>query len=90
MLEAETLADVLTVLAEGGLSTLIVEGGASVAKDFLAAGLVDRIALFTGPGEIGEQGIASPVTSANIPAGFTHYRSETFGPDRCDYFERDL
>ncbi|WP_348532419.1 dihydrofolate reductase family protein [Rhizobium sp. RU36D] len=90
VLKASSLGEFLEALASRDISTLMVEGGASVAKAFLAAGLVDRIILFTGPGEIGAQGIASPVTGTNIPAGFTHYRSETYGPDRCDYFERDL
>jgi diaminohydroxyphosphoribosylaminopyrimidine deaminase/5-amino-6-(5-phosphoribosylamino)uracil reductase len=43
------LEDVLTELGRRGVLQLLVEGGASVAHDFHAAGLVDRYVLYLAP-----------------------------------------
>ena len=43
------LGDVLTELGQRGVLQLLVEGGASVAHDFHAAGLVDRYVLYLAP-----------------------------------------
>ena len=43
------LGDVLTELGRQGVLQLLVEGGASVAHDFHAAGLVDRYVLYLAP-----------------------------------------
>ena len=43
------LPDVLTELGRRGVLQLLVEGGASVAHDFHAAGLVDRYVLYLAP-----------------------------------------
>ncbi len=43
------LSDVLTELGQRGVLQLLVEGGASVAHDFHAAGLVDRYVLYLAP-----------------------------------------
>lgn len=43
------LAAALTALAAEDVNTLMLEGGAALAEAFLAAGLVDRIALFRSP-----------------------------------------
>jgi diaminohydroxyphosphoribosylaminopyrimidine deaminase/5-amino-6-(5-phosphoribosylamino)uracil reductase len=47
------LADVLAKLAARGVVHLLVEGGAAVAASFLAAGLVDRLALVLAPKVLG-------------------------------------
>lgn len=86
--EAETPLALLQLLADRGLSALIVEGGAKTARAFLDAGLVDRIQLYEGPGEIGPQGIASPLTRAHIGSAFTLLRESRFGPDRRFDYER--
>jgi diaminohydroxyphosphoribosylaminopyrimidine deaminase/5-amino-6-(5-phosphoribosylamino)uracil reductase len=78
----------LPALASRGLSSLLVEGGVQTATSFMAAGLVDRILLFTGAMTIGEAGIAAPITPALVPDGFMHTSSEAFGPDRLDIYER--
>jgi diaminohydroxyphosphoribosylaminopyrimidine deaminase/5-amino-6-(5-phosphoribosylamino)uracil reductase len=44
-----SLEDVLTELGARGVLQLLVEGGASVAHDFHAAGLVDRYVLYIAP-----------------------------------------
>jgi diaminohydroxyphosphoribosylaminopyrimidine deaminase / 5-amino-6-(5-phosphoribosylamino)uracil reductase len=43
------LGDVLTELGQRGVLQLLVEGGASVAHDFHAAGLVDRYVVYLAP-----------------------------------------
>lgn len=87
--EAPSLGDLLARMAAEGTSSLLVEGGARIARQFLDAGLVDRILLFEGPAEIGADGIASPVTRDHMPAGFHCVRREIFGPDRALHYERD-
>lgn len=87
--EPGTLLQILQQMASDGISSLMVEGGAKTAKAFLDADLVDRIVLFEGQGMVGQGGIASPVTRAHMPAGFRLVASETFGPDRAFYHERD-
>ncbi len=86
--DPDALEDLLTVLAQRGIGSLFIEGGARVASAFLAAGLVDRIALFTAPRLIGEGGIASPVTHDHIPDGFALGKTRMLGEDRLDIYER--
>ncbi|TIT89611.1 MAG: bifunctional diaminohydroxyphosphoribosylaminopyrimidine deaminase/5-amino-6-(5-phosphoribosylamino)uracil reductase, partial [Mesorhizobium sp.] len=75
------LPELLEDLAALGMASVLVEGGAKVAKAFLEEDLVDRIILFQGPDAIGEDGIASPIDAAHIPAGFRELRQMRFGED---------
>lgn len=84
------LPELLDDLAERGISTLMVEGGARIAVQFLRDGLVDRIALFGGAMEIGAGGIASPLTSATVPEGFRLVREARFGDDPYAEWVRDI
>lgn len=79
------LPELLEDLGARGMATLMVEGGAETARHFLNEGLVDRIAFFVGPGEIGPDGVAAPIAADHIPSCFRRIRAETFGDDR--YFE---
>jgi diaminohydroxyphosphoribosylaminopyrimidine deaminase/5-amino-6-(5-phosphoribosylamino)uracil reductase len=88
LLETESLPTLLNTLAARGISSLLVEGGAAVATSFLEAGLVDRILLFEGAVTVGADGLASPLTRADIPAGFRLLREAAFGPDRLTEYER--
>ena len=47
------LEDVLSELGRRGVLELLVEGGATVAHDFHAAGLVDRYVLYLAPAFFG-------------------------------------
>jgi len=85
---AVALPELMEDLAARGISTVLVEGGAETARRFLAEGLVDRIALFTGPGTIGAGGIPSPVARENIPEGFALARSARYGDDAYEEFTR--
>lgn len=88
MFEGEVaLPELLSDLAESGVSTLLVEGGAAVARSFLAFDLVDEIALFSAPRELGE-GIASPVKPGAVPAGFALKRCLELANDRLELFQR--
>ena len=51
------LAEVLKVLAEQGITRLMVEGGPKIAGAIAAAGLVDELALLHGEKNIGDDGI---------------------------------
>jgi diaminohydroxyphosphoribosylaminopyrimidine deaminase/5-amino-6-(5-phosphoribosylamino)uracil reductase len=76
------LPELLEDLGAQGMATLMVEGGAETARHFLDEGLVDRIALFTGPAQIGAEGIAAPIDADHIPSAFRRIREEIFGDDR--------
>ncbi|WP_419910744.1 bifunctional diaminohydroxyphosphoribosylaminopyrimidine deaminase/5-amino-6-(5-phosphoribosylamino)uracil reductase RibD [Hoeflea sp.] len=82
------LPELLDDLAAQGFSSVMVEGGAAVARSFLDAHLVDRIRIYVGPGTVGKEGVDAPLTPDHMPAGFVLTHTETFGPDRRLEFER--
>ncbi|MCZ7931477.1 bifunctional diaminohydroxyphosphoribosylaminopyrimidine deaminase/5-amino-6-(5-phosphoribosylamino)uracil reductase RibD [Agrobacterium leguminum] len=90
ILEAPTLENLLHILAESGMSELLVEGGAFAAKSFLEAGLVDRIMLFESPVVIGEGGIETPLNRADITGDYALISETAYGPDRCFDYERPI
>ncbi|MCZ4430738.1 bifunctional diaminohydroxyphosphoribosylaminopyrimidine deaminase/5-amino-6-(5-phosphoribosylamino)uracil reductase RibD [Agrobacterium sp. SOY23] len=90
ILEAPSLENLLHILAESGMSELLVEGGALAAKSFLEAGLVDRIMLFESPVVIGEGGIETPLSRADIPGDYALVSEIAYGPDRCFEYERPI
>lgn len=90
ILEVSNLKDLLHRLAERGMSELLVEGGASVARAFLDAGLVDRILLFESPVAVGADGVETPLRRADIPGDYVLVGETAFGEDRCFDFERPL
>ncbi|NSX90318.1 bifunctional diaminohydroxyphosphoribosylaminopyrimidine deaminase/5-amino-6-(5-phosphoribosylamino)uracil reductase RibD [Agrobacterium tumefaciens] len=90
ILEATTLENLLHILADSGMSELLVEGGAFAAKSFLEAGLVDRIMLFESPVVIGEGGIETPLRRADIAGDYALVSETAYGPDRCFDYERPI
>ncbi|MFK3778534.1 bifunctional diaminohydroxyphosphoribosylaminopyrimidine deaminase/5-amino-6-(5-phosphoribosylamino)uracil reductase RibD [Agrobacterium sp. NPDC089420] len=90
ILEATTLENLLHILAESGMSELLVEGGAFAAKSFLEAGLVDRIMLFESPVVIGEGGIETPLRRTDIAGDYVLVSETAYGPDRCFDYERPI
>ncbi|WP_024586131.1 bifunctional diaminohydroxyphosphoribosylaminopyrimidine deaminase/5-amino-6-(5-phosphoribosylamino)uracil reductase RibD [Aliihoeflea sp. 2WW] len=82
------LPEFLEDLAARGVLTLLVEGGAETARQFLAEGSVDRLVLFVGPTKIGEGGVASPIDPAGVPPGFRLFRRDVFGGDICCEYVR--
>ena len=80
------LPELLDDLGAEGIGSVMVEGGARVAQNFLDENLVDRIVLFTSERIVGPNGIASPITPSHMPEGFTLISEEALGPDiRRDY-----
>lgn len=88
IVETTGVEHLLHILAERGISSLMVEGGARVAADLLAQGLVDRIHLYTGETVIGDGGIASPITRQFRPAGFVLLEERSLGRDNWQILER--
>jgi diaminohydroxyphosphoribosylaminopyrimidine deaminase/5-amino-6-(5-phosphoribosylamino)uracil reductase len=84
------LAQVLKVLAERGITRLMVEGGPRVAASFVAADLVDEAVVFHGPNAIGGDGIDA-LEGLPLSALTTHLQpvdTASFGPDTAETFER--
>jgi len=75
------LPELLEDLAGRGISTLMVEGGAETVGSFLDEDIVDRVALFIGPDEIGPQGILSPIRQDHMPEGFRLVREARYAED---------
>jgi diaminohydroxyphosphoribosylaminopyrimidine deaminase/5-amino-6-(5-phosphoribosylamino)uracil reductase len=69
-----SLKPALEVLAARGIQSLLVEGGAAIHGAFIAAGLVDRVALFLAPKLVG--GGLAMASGANLPLA----RALTLGP----------
>jgi diaminohydroxyphosphoribosylaminopyrimidine deaminase / 5-amino-6-(5-phosphoribosylamino)uracil reductase len=86
------LPAVLHVLAEKGITRLMVEGGSRVASSFVAAGLADEIWLLRAPEAIGTDGIAAldalPLSEITQSPAFRLRASETLGNDTLTIYER--
>ena len=84
------LAEVLKVLAEQGITRLMVEGGPKIAGAIAAAGLVDELALLHGEKNIGDDGI-EPLEGMPLN-GFTGQMQargrEKLGADMLETFAR--
>ncbi|MDK9697850.1 MAG: bifunctional diaminohydroxyphosphoribosylaminopyrimidine deaminase/5-amino-6-(5-phosphoribosylamino)uracil reductase RibD [Siculibacillus sp.] len=82
----------LARLAADGIGTLMVEGGAEVARSLVGRGLVDEIALFDGDVHIGTGGLPLPpeIEAALRPAAgrFAIVGRESVGPDRLTLHRR--
>ena len=88
---ATALPELLDDLAAQGISTLMVEGGATVASSFLQEELVDRLALFQGAAAIGSSGgVAVPELHSHIARGFKLLHEYRFGDDRYSEYVRSL
>jgi diaminohydroxyphosphoribosylaminopyrimidine deaminase/5-amino-6-(5-phosphoribosylamino)uracil reductase len=84
------LQQVLKVLAEQGITRLMVEGGPMVAASFVDADLVDEAVLFRGEKTIGAGGI-DPLEGAPLDALTSRLKSlgsEKLGPDMIETFAR--
>jgi diaminohydroxyphosphoribosylaminopyrimidine deaminase/5-amino-6-(5-phosphoribosylamino)uracil reductase len=86
------LKAVLHTLSEGGITRLLVEGGARIASSFVTAGLVDEIWLLRGPDAIGADGVpaldALPLTAITQSPAFKVRASETLQNDTLTIYER--
>jgi diaminohydroxyphosphoribosylaminopyrimidine deaminase / 5-amino-6-(5-phosphoribosylamino)uracil reductase len=78
-LRSDPLEDELRALAAEGVQSLLLEGGPTLARSFLAAGLVDKLLLFVAPALSG----AGPglVESLEQPLGLVRLSSRQVGDD---------
>ena len=83
------LPELLDDLAAQGITNLLVEGGAHVARAFLDEGLADRIVLFESDFVVGANGIAAPFGRADLAEGYAPRGEWRFGADRCFEFVRE-
>ncbi len=81
---------VSAVLAEQGITRLLIEGGASVATSFLSNSLVDRVYAFRAPQIIGADGLAAigPLGLARVADGprFVRYDTQIIEDDCVDLY----
>ena len=86
------LTNVLHQLAQGGITRLLVEGGARVASSFVSSGLVDEFWLLRGPRAIGADGVpaldALPLSELTGSSSFRQRASETLQADTLTIYER--
>jgi len=86
------VAAVLKLLAERGVTRLMVEGGPTLAAALLIADLVDEAALFQSPKAVGADGVDAleglPLTALTQSPRLVSVRCETVGADTYELFER--
>lgn len=81
---------VLKVLAEQGITRLMVEGGPTVAASFIAADLVDETVLLRADKTVGETGIdpLEGMPLSKLTQGMTSRGVEQVGADTLEVFEK--
>jgi len=86
------LAAVLNLLAERGITRLMVEAGPIVSAAFLRADLVDAAAVFRSPNAIGADGLDAldglPLDALTHSPQLVSIGTESVGPDTVETFER--
>jgi len=86
------LAAVLRLLAERGITRLMVEAGPILATAFLNADLIDEAAVFRGPTKIGPDGIDAldgmPLDALTRSPRLKSLGREAIGDDTIEMFER--
>ena len=86
------LVAALKLLAEGGITRLLLEGGPTLAASFMIVDLVDEAILFRSAKAVGADGIDAlaglPLDTITQSPRFKHIASESVGTDTCDIFER--
>lgn len=82
------LPELLEDMSSAGISSLMVEGGAKVARSFLEANWVDEIVLLSSPNEIGASGIVSPITLDSIPKEFGLARTMVLADDELRIYRK--
>ncbi len=86
------LGAALTLLAERGITRLMVEGGPTLAAALVTADLVDEAVLFQSPKEAGPDGINAleglPLTALTQSPRLVSVSCRAIGTDMCEIFER--
>ena len=84
------LADALGKLAERGVSRVLAEGGARLARSLLEAQLVDEVRLFRSPKVLGPQGVDgfAGLPFDQVMAAFRRGGEERLGDDVLSVYVR--
>lgn len=86
------LGSALRLLADKGITRLLVEGGPRVAASFLNADLLDEAVLLRGPETIGLSGIDAleglPLDALTASPRLTLSGQDMLGPDMIQFYER--
>ena len=86
------LVAALALLADKGITRLLVEGGPQVAASFLNTDLVDEAVLLRGPQTIGPSGIDAldgmPLDALTASSRLTLSGQDMLGPDMIQFYER--
>ncbi len=82
------LRAVLKLLAQHGITRLMVEGGPTVAAAFVAADLVDEAALFRSPKVVGATGIDAGMPVEMLARRLRLVGRDTVGDDSVEFLER--
>jgi diaminohydroxyphosphoribosylaminopyrimidine deaminase / 5-amino-6-(5-phosphoribosylamino)uracil reductase len=84
------LGQVLKLLAERGITRLMVEGGQAAASALLEADLIDEAVFFHSPTVIGEEGVPAlePRAAKLLDQHLNRVSREPVGPDRQETYER--
>ncbi len=86
------LGSTLRLLADKGITRLLVEGGPRVAASLVNADLVDEAVLLRGPQTIGPTGIDAldgmPLDALTASPKLTLSRQDTLGLDMIQFYER--
>jgi diaminohydroxyphosphoribosylaminopyrimidine deaminase/5-amino-6-(5-phosphoribosylamino)uracil reductase len=77
---------IASILAEKGVTRLLVEAGAKLSSAFLESGLVDRLYWFRAPIQVGEQGLALERPLSKL-ANFRQIENIKLGNDNLDILE---
>ena len=79
------LPELMDDLAAKGIQSVLVEGGARIAKSFLDEDLVDEIVIHIGgepeKPESSENAVYAPFSPKSLPSGFEIRQTLNFGPD---------
>lgn len=83
------VGDVLRLLAERGITTVLVEGGPRLAEALAGAGLVDELVLLTSSIALGEEGVPAlgPALRLVLAGNMRRTGCDTVGPDTIEWFE---
>lgn len=86
------LGEILKTLSAEGITRLMVEGGPTVAAQFVQSDLVHEVALFHSDQSIGADGIDAldglPLDTLTASQKFRKTGDAAFGADRFDHYER--
>ena len=86
------LLEALRVLAKRGVTRVFSEGGPTVARELVALGLADEVALFTSPKPLGYAGVealdADTRAALKDENRFQVLSETTLGVDRLRIYER--